>query len=202
MKQVIQDFKSGELSVQEVPPPSLSPGFVLVRNHFSLISAGTERSSVSTAKASLLGKARQRPDLVRQVLETFKREGFAETLKRVRTKLETLKELGYSSAGTVLASMDTNGQFKPGDRVACGGGGYASHAGVVVVPQNLLVKVPASVSLDHAAFTTLGSIALQGVRQANPKLGEFICVIGLGLLGQLTAQILRANGCQIGRAHV
>jgi predicted dehydrogenase/threonine dehydrogenase-like Zn-dependent dehydrogenase len=197
MKQVIQDFKSGELSVQEVPPPALSPGFVLVRNHFSLISAGTERSSVSTGKASLLGKARQRPDLVRQVLETFKREGFAETLKRVRTKLETLKELGYSSAGTVLASMDTNGQFKPGDRVACGGGGYASHAGVVVVPQNLLVKVPTSVSLDHAAFTTLGSIALQGVRQANPKLGEFVCVIGLGLLGQLTAQILRANGCQV-----
>jgi polar amino acid transport system substrate-binding protein len=197
MKQVIQDFKSGELSVQEVPPPALSSGFVLVRNHFSLISAGTERSSVSTAKASLLGKARQRPDLVRQVLETFKREGFAETLKRVRTKLETLKELGYSSAGTVLASMDTNGTFKPGDRVACGGGGYASHAGVVAVPQNLVVKVPGSVSLDHAAFATLGSIALQGVRQANPKLGEFVCVIGLGLLGQLTAQILRANGCQV-----
>lgn len=197
MKQVIQDFKSGELSVQEVPPPALSPGFVLVRNHFSLISAGTERSSVSTGKASLLGKARQRPDLVRQVIETFKREGFAETLKRVRTKLETLKELGYSSAGTVLASMDTNGQFKPGDRVACGGGGYASHAGIVVVPQNLVAKIPASVPLDHAAFTTLGSIALQGVRQANPKLGEFVCVIGLGLLGQLTAQILRANGCQV-----
>src|SRR6266567_1858085 len=106
MKQVIQDFKSGELSVQEVPAPSLSPGFVLVRNHYSLISAGTERSSVSTAKASLLGKARQRPDLVKQVLETFRKDGFAETLKRVRTKLETLKELGYSSAGTVLASLD------------------------------------------------------------------------------------------------
>jgi predicted dehydrogenase/threonine dehydrogenase-like Zn-dependent dehydrogenase len=197
MKQVIQDFKDGELSVHEVPPPSLSPGFVLVRNHFSLISAGTERSSVSTAKASLLGKARQRPDLVRQVIQTFKREGFAETLMRVRTKLETLKELGYSSAGTVIASMDTNGLFKPGDRVACGGGGYASHAGVVAVPQNLVVKVPERVSLDHAAFTTLGSIALQGVRQANPRLGEFVCVIGLGLLGQLTAQILRANGCQV-----
>src|ERR1051326_7806982 len=197
MKQVIQDFKSGALFVDEVASPSLSSGFVLVRNHFSLISAGTERSTVSAAKASLLGKARQRPDLVKQVLETLKKEGFSETLKRVRTKLETLKELGYSSAGTVPMSMDTHGAFKPGDRVACGGGGYASHAGVVVVPQNLLVKVPASVSLDHAAFTTLGSIALQGVRQANPKLGEFICVIGLGLLGQLTAQILRANGCQV-----
>ena len=127
----------------------------------------------------------------------FRKDGFAETLNRVRTKLETLKELGYSSAGTVLASMDTQGRFKPGDRVACGGGGYASHAGVIAVPQNLIVKVPASVGLDSAAFTTLGAIAMQGVRQANPRLGEFACVIGLGLLGQITAQILRANGCQV-----
>src|SRR5689334_16509256 len=142
MKQVIQNFKSGELSVAEVPAPVLSPGFVLVRNHFSLISTGTERSTVSTAQASVLGKARQRPDLVKQVLDSFWKDGFAETLKRVRTKLETLKELGYSSAGTVLASMDTRGQFKPGDRVACGG--YAPHAGIVGVPQNLVVKVPES----------------------------------------------------------
>jgi predicted dehydrogenase/threonine dehydrogenase-like Zn-dependent dehydrogenase len=197
MKQVIQNFKTGELSVVEVPPPALGGGFVLVRNHFSLISAGTERSIISTAQASLLGKARQRPDLVRQVLDSFKKDGFAETLKRVHTKLETLKELGYSSAGTVLASMDTQGRFKPGDRVACGGGGYASHAGIVSVPQNLVVKVPETVGLDAAAFTTLGAIAIQGVRQANPRLGEFVCVIGLGLLGQITAQILRANGCQV-----
>lgn len=197
MKQVIQNFKTGELSVADVPAPALSSGFVLVSNHFSLISAGTERSTVSTAQASLLGKARQRPDLVKQVLDTFKKEGFAETLKRVRTKLETLKELGYSSAGTVLTSMDTHGVFKPGDRVACGGGGYASHAGIITVPQNLLVKVPHTVALDAAAFTTLGAIAMQGVRQANPRLGEFVCVVGLGLLGQLTAQILRANGCQV-----
>ena len=197
MKQLIQNFKTGELSVAEVPPPALVRGFVLVRNNFSLISAGTERSTVSTAQASLLGKARQRPDLVRQVLDSFRKDGFAETLKRVRTKLETPKELGYSSAGTVLASMDTQGRFQPGDRVACGGGGYASHAGIVTVPQNLVVKVPASVGLDAAAFTTLGAIAMQGVRQANPRLGEFVCVIGLGLLGQITAQILQANGCQV-----
>lgn len=197
MKQVIQNFKTGDLSVAEVPVPALSQGFVLVRNQFSLISAGTERSTVSTAQASLLGKAKQRPDLVRQVLDTLKKEGLAETWKRVRTKLETLKELGYSSAGTVLASMDTEGRFQPGDRVACGGGGYASHAGIVTVPQNLLVKVPDSVGLDEAAFTTLGAIAMQGIRQANPRLGEFVCVIGLGLLGQITAQILRANGCQV-----
>lgn len=197
MKQVIQNFKTGELSVAEVPAPALSRGFVLVRNQFSLISAGTERSTVSTAQASLLGKARQRPDLVKQVLDSFRKDGFAETLKRVRTKLETLKELGYSSAGTVIASMDAEGRFKPGDRVACGGGGYASHAGIVTVPQNLLVKVPEAVGLDAAAFTTLGAIAMQGVRQANPRLGESVCVIGLGLLGQLTAQFLRANGCQV-----
>jgi polar amino acid transport system substrate-binding protein len=197
MRQVVQNFKTGELSVAEVPLPALAPGFVLVCNQFSLISAGTERSTVSTAQASLLGKARQRPDLVKQVLNGFRQDGFSETLKRVRTKLETLKELGYSSAGTVLASMDSGGRFAPGDRVACGGGGYASHAGMVTVPQNLLVKVPETVGLDAAAFTTLGAIAVQGVRQANPRLGEFVCVIGLGLLGQITEQLLRANGCQV-----
>ncbi len=197
MKQVIQNFKTGELSVADVPAPALARGFVLVQNAFSLISAGTERSTVTTAQASLLGKARQRPDLVKQVLDSFKKDGLADTLARVRTKLETLKELGYSSAGLVLASMDTDGRFKPGDRVACGGGGYASHAGIVTVPQNLMVKVPDSVGLDAAAFTTLGAIAMQGVRQANPRLGEFVCVIGLGLLGQITAQILKANGCQV-----
>ncbi|MCZ7636126.1 MAG: zinc-binding alcohol dehydrogenase [Verrucomicrobia bacterium] len=197
MKQVVQNYKTGELSVPEVPSPALPSGFVLVRNHFSLISAGTERSTVSTAQASMLGKARQRPDLVRQVLDTLKKEGLTETLKRVRTKLETLKELGYSSAGEVLASLDTRGAFKRGDRVACGGGGYASHAGIVSVPQNLVVKVPEAVGLDAAAFTTLGAIALQGVRQAAPRLGELVCVIGLGLLGQITVQLLRANGCQV-----
>jgi len=197
MKQVIQDFKNGNLFVDDVPIPSMAPGFVMVRNHFSLISAGTERTTVSTGKASLLGKARQRPDLVKQVFDTFKKEGFAETLKRVRTKLQTLKELGYSSAGEVILSMDAQGAFKPGDRVACGGGGYASHSGVVSVPQNLVVQIPESVSLENAAFTTLGSIAMQGVRQANPTLGDFVCVIGLGLLGQIIAQILKANGCQV-----
>ncbi len=197
MKQVIQNFKTGELTVAEVPAPALARGFVLVRNHFSLISPGTERSTVATAQASLLGKARQRPDLVRQVLDSLRKDGFAETLKRVRTKLETLKDLGYSCAGSVLASLDTEGRFKPGDRVACGGGGYASHAGIVTVPQNLVVRVPTTVSMEAAAFTTLGAIAMQGVRQANPQLGELVCVIGLGLLGQISAQILRANGCQV-----
>ena len=197
MRQVIQNCKTGHLSVEDVSSPPLCAGFVLIRNHYSLISVGTERSTVSTGKASLLGKARQRPDLVKQVMDTLKKEGFSETWKRVRTKLETLKELGYSSAGTVIMSMDTNSAFKPGDRVACGGGGYASHSGFVSVPQNLVVKLPDLVSFDCAAFTTLGSIAIQGVRQADPRLGDFVCVIGLGLLGQIVAQILRANGCQV-----
>jgi predicted dehydrogenase/threonine dehydrogenase-like Zn-dependent dehydrogenase len=196
MKQVIQDFKTGKLSVSDIPVPAVSAGYVLVRNHFSLISAGTERATVSTAQASIMGKARQRPDLVKQVLDTYKKEGFAETLKRVRTKLETLKELGYSTAGRVLISMDTEGAFKAGDRVACGGN-WASHAGIVSVPQNLVVRVPDRVPLDHAAFTTLGAVAIQGVRQANPRIGESVAVIGLGLLGQLTSQILRSNGCRV-----
>ncbi|HEY4209277.1 MAG TPA: zinc-binding alcohol dehydrogenase, partial [Puia sp.] len=197
MKQVIQNFKTGELHVDEVPLPSLSKGMVLVENRFSLISAGTERSTVKTAKASLIGKAKQRPDLVAQVLQNIRKEGLKATLEKVRTKLDSLKALGYSSAGVVAASMDTNGSFKPGHRVACGGQDYASHAEVVGIPQNLVVHIPDNVSFEEASFSTLGAIALQGVRQAEPQLGEYICVIGLGLLGQITCQLLKANGCKV-----
>ncbi|MCR4432385.1 MAG: bi-domain-containing oxidoreductase [Tepidanaerobacteraceae bacterium] len=196
MKQVIQDFKTGKLYLGEVPAPKIIPGYVLVRNRYSLISAGTERMTVSAARASLLGKARQRPDLVRMVIENLKKEGIAETLKKVKTKLSSSRELGYSSAGEVLISMDTNNYFKPGDRVACGGN-YACHAELILVPQNLVARVPDSVDLDLAAFTTVGAIAMQGVRQADPKIGDLVCVIGLGLIGQITAQILKANGCQV-----
>lgn len=197
MKQLIQNFKSGELFVDEVPFPSLSEGYVLVANHYSLISAGTEKSTVSTGQASLIGKARKRPDLVKQVIQNYKKEGFKATLDKVRTKLDSLKALGYSTSGVVLASMDTGNKFRPGDRVACGGQNYASHAEVVCVPQNLVAKIPDGVDFDEAGFTTLGSIALQGVRQAEPQLGENICVIGLGLLGQITTQLLKANGCNV-----
>lgn len=197
MKQVIQNFKTGELSVDEVPVPALSGGMVLVENKFSLISAGTERSTVKIAQSNLVGKARKRPDLVAQVLQNIKREGLQATIEKVRTKLDSLKALGYSTAGEVVASMDTNGYFKPGDRVACGGQDYASHAEIICVPQNLVVKIPESVSFEESSFTTLGAIAMQGVRQADPKLGESICVIGLGLLGQITCQLLKANGCKV-----
>lgn len=197
MKQLIQNFKSGELYVDDVPVPSVSDGFVLVENKFSLISSGTERGTVKVAQASLLGKARQRPDLVAQVLNNIRKEGLAATLRKVQTKLDTLKALGYSSAGVVLTSLDRNGHFRPGERVACAGQDYASHAEMVAVPQNLVARIPDNVSFEEASFTTLGAIALQGVRQAEPTLGDRVCVIGLGLLGQLTCQLLRANGCHV-----
>jgi predicted dehydrogenase/threonine dehydrogenase-like Zn-dependent dehydrogenase len=197
MKQFIQDFKTGKLQVYEVPKPQLSKGMVLIENKFSLISAGTERTTVSTGQASLLGKAKKRPDLVQQVLSNVKKEGLKATIEKVRTRLSSLKSLGYSSAGAVLASMDAHNKFKPGDRVACGGLNYATHAEIVTVPHNLVAKIPDNVSYEDAAYTTLGAIALQGVRQADPKIGENICVIGLGLLGQITCQILKANGCNV-----
>lgn len=197
MKQLIQNFKTGELYIDELDIPAISTGMVLVQNKFSLISAGTEKSTVDVAKASLLQKAKKRPDLVKQVIANYKKEGFAATLQKVRTKLESLKALGYSTAGTVVTSLDTNGKFHPGTRVACGGADYASHASFVGVPQNLVARIPDNVSFEEAAFTTLGAIALQGVRQANPTLGENICVIGLGLLGQITTQLLHANGCKV-----
>jgi predicted dehydrogenase/threonine dehydrogenase-like Zn-dependent dehydrogenase len=197
MKQVIQNFKTGELYVDDVPRPSISKGMVLVENKFSLISAGTERGTVKVGKASLIGKAKQRPDLVAQVFQNVKKEGLKATIDKVKTKLDSLKALGYSTSGVVMASMDTNGVFKVGDRVACAGQDYASHSEVVAIPQNLMVKIPDNVSFEDASFTTLGAIALQGVRQANPTLGENICVIGLGLLGQITTQLLKANGCKV-----
>lgn len=197
MKQLIQNFKTGELYVDEVSLPALEEGFVLVSNHFSLISAGTEKTTVSTGKASLIGKAKKRPDLVKQVIANYKKEGLKATIEKIKTKLDSLKALGYSTSGTVIASLDTNHNFKPGDRVACAGLDYATHSEIVCVPQNLVVKIPDNVGFDEACFTTLGSIALQGIRQANPTLGENVCVIGLGLLGQITCQLLKANGCNV-----
>ena len=197
MKQVIQNFKTGELNVETVPMPSLSEGVVLVENKYSLISAGTEKETVSIGKASMLGKAQKRPDLVEQVFQNIKNEGLKATIRKVKNKLDSPKALGYSCAGVVQASMDTNNEFKKGNRVACAGQDYASHAEIVAVPQNLVVKIPDNVTYKEAAYTTLGAIAMQGVRQADPKIGENIAVIGLGVLGQLSAQILKANGCNV-----
>lgn len=200
MKQLIQNFKTGELLLEDLPAPALAGPGVRVATSFSLISAGTERNTVQTAQASLVGKARLRPDLVKQVLENVRREGLGATIDKVRSRLESMKALGYSSAGIVLESSCPD--FRPGDRVACAGGGYAVHAEQVFVPRNLCVAVPDDVPLDQAAFTTLGAIALQGVRQADVQLGECVTVIGLGLLGLLAGAILKANGCRVIGADV
>lgn len=195
MKQVIQNFKTGKLSVEEVPPPAMKHEGVRVANRFSLISAGTEKTTVETAQASLLGKARKRPDLVKQVLDNVRREGLLPTVDKVRSRLDAVKPMGYASAGVVLESnCDT---FQPGDRVACAGGGYATHSEQVFVPKNLVARIPEGVSFDEAAFTTVAAIALQGVRQAELTLGETAVVIGLGLIGQITVQLLKAAGCQV-----
>src|SRR5258707_10346629 len=197
MKQVVQNFRSGQLKVEELPPPALRACGVLVRTAFSVISAGTERMIVETAQSSLIGKARSRPDLVRQVLDTVKREGLSSTYEKVKARLSQTKELGYSVAGTVVEVGNKASEFRTGDRVACAGAGYASHAEVIYVPKNLCCKIPEDASLEAACYTTVGAIALQGIRQADPRLGEAVAVIGLGLVGQLTVQLLRAAGCRV-----
>ena len=181
----------------EIPPPALAPGGVLVRNAVSLVSAGTERLMVEFARKGLLGKARARPDLVRQVLSKARRDGVISTLETIRTRLDIPVPLGYSSAGTVIAVGEGVDRFQPGDRVACAGAGYASHAEIAFIPANLAAKLPEGVDFESAAFTTLGAIALQGLRLAELELGETVAVIGLGLLGILTVQLARASGCQV-----
>jgi predicted dehydrogenase/threonine dehydrogenase-like Zn-dependent dehydrogenase len=196
MKQVIQDLKTGRVSVCEIPAPVPQEGRVLVRTAASLISAGTERMTVDLGKKSLLGKARERPDLVKQVIQKAKNEGLVNTLNTVRSKLESFTALGYSAAGAVIDTGASN-QLRVGDRVSCAGAGYASHAEILSVPVNLCIPVPENVQFEDAAFGTLGAIALQGVRLAELQLGENVVVIGLGLLGQLTVQILKAAGCRV-----
>lgn len=197
MKQVIQNFRSGVLKVDEVPETICRPGGVLVRNVRSLISAGTEKMAIDFAQKSLVGKAQQRPDLVRQVIGKLRREGLTNTVRTVKARLEAPLALGYSCAGLVCEVGRGATGFRVGDRVACAGMNYASHAETVFVPKNLAVKIPDEVSFDEAAFVTLGAIALQGVRTAEVRLGEAVAVIGLGLLGQLTVQILKAAGCRV-----
>jgi polar amino acid transport system substrate-binding protein len=197
MKQVTHTLKDGQVAVAEVPVPTLTDRFVLVRTTASVISAGTEKTKIDMGQKSLWQKARSRPDLVRQVVRKLRTEGLGKTLATVNTRLAAANPLGYSSSGVVLAVGGLVDGIEPGDRVACGGVGYANHAEVAAVPRNLVVKVPAGVSDEEAAFATLGAIALQGVRLADPKLGEAVLVLGLGLLGQIAVQLLRANGCRV-----
>lgn len=197
MKQLIQHIRSGESAVLDVPAPRLRAHTVRIQLGASLVSAGTERMVIDFAQKSLLEKARARPDLVRKTYDKAKREGILATIDSVRNRLDQPMALGYSAAGTVIEVSPDVADFKPGDRVAVAGGGSAAHAEVVVAPVNLVVKIPSAVDFDSAAFTTLGAIALQGVRLAEVKLGETVAVIGLGLLGQLTVQLLRAAGCRV-----
>ena len=196
MRQLLQNLKNGELSLLEVPVPTRPAGMILVATRASLISAGTERATVQAAQASLLGKARQRPDQVRKVLDNVQKEGLAATLAKVRDKLDQPKALGYSSAGVVLAA-DAGERVRAGDRVACGGADYATHAEVVVVPRNLVAPIPEGLPFEEAAFATVGAIALQGVRRAEAGFGSRVLVVGLGLLGQLTWQLLEDAGCTV-----
>lgn len=197
MKQLIQNIRNGKAEVAEVPCPAPWRGTALVRTATSLVSAGTERMVVEFAEKNLLNKARSRPDLVRQALEKARREGFLPTIQSIFNRLDQPMALGYSAAGTVIAVGEGLQGFQPGDRVACAGGGYAVHAEYIVVPQNLMVKLPDHVDFEAAAFTTLGAIALHGFRLASPQVGESVAVVGLGLLGLLTCSIAHAAGCQV-----
>ncbi len=197
MKQVIQNMKTGLTSVEDIPIPSITPGSVLVRTAASLVSAGTERSVVEFAEKNLVSKAQSRPDLVKQVLDKASREGIVPTIEAVFNRLDQPMTLGYSSAGTVVEVGEGVTGIQPGDRVACAGGNHAVHAEFALVPKNLIASIPSNVSCDEAAFTTLAAVAMQGFRLATPQVGEKIAVVGLGLLGLLSAKIALAAGCEV-----
>jgi predicted dehydrogenase len=197
MKQLLQNMKTGQAVVAEVPVPTPGDGMALIRTANSLVSAGTERMLVSFAKQGLLGKARSRPDLIREVLNKARREGLLTTIEVALNKLDQPFALGYSSAGTIIKTGPGLVGFKAGDRVACAGGGYAVHAEYAIIPQNLMVPIPEPVSFEEAAFATIGAIAMQGFRLAEVGVGARVGIIGLGLLGLLATGIARAAGCQV-----
>ena len=199
MKQLLQHARTGEIAVAEVPAPQLLPGCVLVRIASSLVSAGTERASSEFASKNLFQKASARPDLVREVLHKVRRDGIVSAVSAVRSRLEQPGAPGYSSAGTVVGVGEGVTDIRAGERVACAGSGYAVHAEVACVPRLLVRKLPpdSTISFEEAAFTTVGAVALHGIRTAGAKLGDVVAVIGLGLLGQLTVQMLKAAGCRV-----
>src|ERR1041385_2246665 len=197
MRQVVQNVKNGQLEVREVPPPALLPGGVLVRTAASIISPGTEKMVLELGKKSLIGKARERPDLVRQVLTRARTYGIAATVQSVLSKMDQALQLGYSAAGVVEEVAADVLDLKGGDRVAIAGAGYASHAEVNFVPRNLIALIPDNVSFEQAAYSTIAAIAMQGVRLARPELSEIVAVSGLGLIGLITVQLLKASGCRV-----
>src|SRR5271163_1524421 len=197
MRALLEDMKSGEVATYDVPAPEVKEGGILVRTAFSAISAGTEKATVEVGRKSILGKAMARPDLVKQVLAYAQSNGIKAARQKVQARLETLSALGYSCSGLVLEAGAGVNEFQPGDRVACAGSGYASHCEINFVPANLAVRVPDDVDLEAASLTTIGAIAVQGVRQADATFGETVAVIGVGLVGVLAIQVLRAAGCRV-----
>lgn len=193
MKQIIQNLKSGETILENVPAPVVKKGNVLIRTHRTLVSLGTERMLVEFGKANLLAKARQQPERVKMVLDKIKSDGLIPTLETVFKKLDEPLPLGYCNAGEVIAVGEGVESFKIGDRVASNG----NHAEIVSIPKNLVARIPDNVSYEEASFTVIGAIGLQGIRLLNPTFGETVVVVGLGLIGLITGQLLRANGCRV-----
>jgi len=197
MVQLIQNYKTGKLELVDVPIPKCGSNYLLIKNVSSLVSIGTERSIIDLGKKSLLGKAKARPDLVKRFLDKANKEGFLKTFQEALGRLDTPTPLGYSSAGIVVEVGKNVHKFAVGDRVACIGAGYASHAEYIAVPEHLCSRIPEGVGFDEASFGMLGIIALHGIRTANLTFGERVAVIGLGLLGLLTVQMLKAYGCVV-----
>ena len=197
MKQLILNYRSGDLRVSEVPAPQVQPGTVLVRNVCSVASVGTERYVIGFAEKGLLQKALARPDLARQVITKVRTEGLQEAYRAAMGRLDTPAPLGYSSAGMVAEVGPRASGLSVGDRVACSGSGYALHAEFALVPRGLCFPIPTDVTFEQAAFVTLGGIVLHSVRTAEVRLGDRVAVIGLGPLGQLTVQVLKAAGCRV-----
>jgi threonine dehydrogenase-like Zn-dependent dehydrogenase len=193
MKQIIQDLKSGKTLLEEIPIPHIKSGSVLIHTSRSLVSLGTERMLVEFGRANLIDKARQQPDKVKQVLDKIKTDGLQPTLEAVFNKLGQPLPLGYCNVGKVVEVGNGVTEFSVGDRVASNG----NHAEYVCVPKNLVAKIPDGVSDDEAAFTVIGSIGLEGIRLVNPQFGETVVVIGLGLIGLVAVQMLKANGCRV-----
>jgi len=197
MKQVVLSYRNGDLAVMDVPAPLCKPGGVLVRTVVSLISSGTERGMMALGKKSIVGKALDRPDLVKRVVDKARKEGVVSTFKQAMGRLDTPSALGYSLAGVVTETGEGVTGFSVGDRVACIGAGFASHAESNWVPANLCAHLPDEVDFESGAYGMLGIIALHGVRCAHPQLGQKVVVLGLGLLGQLAAQEMVASGVEV-----
>ncbi len=195
MKQVFN--KRGEIKVEEVPAPIAGNNEILVQVYYSCISSGTELSVLKSGGKSLLKKVIEKPQNIKKVLEMIREKGLLSSIGRVKNRIETATPLGYSAAGTVLETGKKVYDFKPGDRVACAGAGISNHAEFIAVPVNLAVKVPESLALESACTVALGAIALQGVRRSTPEIGNFVAVMGLGILGQITVQLLNISGCRV-----